>query len=331
MDTTSDLIGGEAEVSAPRTSMPVGARVRLGRGARRGSASLPLTEAHAPAASMRRDAIFRRLLLGADVVAIIGAFALTMQLSSYSMHLTWASVAGVPALLVGAKIFGLYDRDEALLRKTTLEEAPKLFNVATLCVLVTWLAGGLIVTGTLARSEALVLWLSLALLLLLARTGARALALRVSPAERCLFIGDGASAQAIRSRLVHHGGVKADMVAHIDLDRIAPWSSDTRSASRLAEVRELARSLDVHRAIVAPRSVDAGETLDLVRTLKAVGVRVTVLPRLLEVVGSSVEFDDLHGVTVMGIRRFDLTRSSAAVKRAFDLAGALLGLLAMDR
>jgi len=70
--------------------------------------------------------------------------------------------------------------------------------------------------------------------------------------------------------------------------------------------------------------------LNLVRTLKAVGVRVSVLPRLLEVVGSSVEFDDLHGVTVMGVRRFDLTRSSAAFKRAFDLLGAMLGLLAVS-
>ena len=70
--------------------------------------------------------------------------------------------------------------------------------------------------------------------------------------------------------------------------------------------------------------------LNLVRTLKAVGVRVSVLPRLLEVVGSSVEFDDLHGVTVMGVRRFDLTRSSAAFKRAFDLLGASLGLLVVS-
>jgi lipopolysaccharide/colanic/teichoic acid biosynthesis glycosyltransferase len=51
---------------------------------------------------------------------------------------------------------------------------------------------------------------------------------------------------------------------------------------------------------------------------------------MLEVVGSSVEFDDLHGVTLMGVRRFDLTRSSATVKRAFDLVGASLGLLAIS-
>ena len=85
----------------------------------------------------------------------------------------------------------------------------------------------------------------------------------------------------------------------------------------------------MHRAIVAPTSADGGEMLDLVRTLKAVGVRVSVLPRLLEVVGSSVEFDDLHGVTLMGVRRFEMSRSSAVVKRAFDLLGASLGLLAV--
>jgi exopolysaccharide biosynthesis polyprenyl glycosylphosphotransferase len=66
-----------------------------------------------------------------------------------------------------------------------------------------------------------------------------------------------------------------------------------------------------------------------VRTLKAVGVRVSILPRLLEVVGSTVAFDDLHGVTVMGVKRFELTRSSTAVKRIFDLVWTSVGLLAL--
>jgi lipopolysaccharide/colanic/teichoic acid biosynthesis glycosyltransferase len=35
-------------------------------------------------------------------------------------------------------------------------------------------------------------------------------------------------------------------------------------------------------------------------------------------------------VTLLGVRRFDLTRSSMAVKRMFDLCGALLGLLAVS-
>jgi exopolysaccharide biosynthesis polyprenyl glycosylphosphotransferase len=292
--------------------------------------SSPAAELRGAAASLLRDSIFRRMLLAADALAISGAFLLTMALSSRSLQLTWASAVGLPILLLGAKISGLYDRDDALLRKTTLEEAPRLFQLATLCALVAWMAGGLIVAGTLDRHEALFLWLVLALLLSLFRTVARMAALRIAPAERCLVIGDESAVATVSAKLCGHAGIKADVVAHLDLDKIAPWSSDVLSTSRLAEVRELAKQLDVHRAIVAPRSADAGEVLDLVRTLKAVGVRVSVLPRLLEVVGSSVEFDNLHGITLMGVRRFELTRSSASVKRAFDLLCASLGLLAVS-
>jgi hypothetical protein len=38
-----------------------------------------------------------------------------------------------PILLVGAKISGLYDRDDTLLRKTPLDEAPKLFQAFARC------------------------------------------------------------------------------------------------------------------------------------------------------------------------------------------------------
>jgi len=306
----------------------VGSRGWLG--GRLGGLGGGIAEVRGPAVCVRRDALFRRLLLLADVLAVVGAFVLTVELSRRSVQLTWAAVAEVPILLVCAKLTGLYDRDESLLRKTTLDEAPKLLQLATLCALVAWFTGGLLVQGQLDRHEALFLWLALGGLLILLRAGSRMLALRLAPAERCLFIGDEASAETIRSKLTGHGGVKAEVVAHLDLDKVGSWSTDSFSESRLAEIRDLAQTLDVHRAIIAPRSVDGGEMLNLVRTLKAVGVRVSVLPRLLEVVGSSVEFDDLHGVTVMGVRRFDLTRSSAAFKRAFDLLGALLGLLAVS-
>lgn len=291
-------------------------------------------EARGPAACLRRDSTFRRSLLAADAIAILGALVLTVVLSSrrVPLHLTWESLAGVPLLLLTAKLLGLYDRDETLLRKTTLDEAPRLFELATLCTLVAWLGGHLVVAGALDRREALFLWLVLGGLLVLSRTTARVIALRLTPAERCLFIGDERSARVVGAKLTGHGGINAQVIAHLDMDQVAPWSTDAFSAPRLAEIRDLAQTLDVHRVIIAPgwgADADAGETLNLVRTLKAIGVRVSVLPRMLEVVGSSVEFDDLHGVTLMGVRRFDLSRSSAAIKRGFDVVGASLGLLAI--
>jgi exopolysaccharide biosynthesis polyprenyl glycosylphosphotransferase len=320
---TGEPVGAPAQPS-------IATRGFMGLGVRRGAGASDIAEVRGPAASMRRDALFRRMLLAADVVALVGAFMLTIGLAHRALQLTWVAIAGVPILIVCAKLAGLYDRDETLLRKTTLEEAPKLLQLATIVTLVTWLTGGLLTQHTLDRHEALFLWLALALGLVLARAAARVLALRMAPAERCLVIADEMSTRTISAKLTGHSGIRAEVVAHLDLDKAGSWSTDSFSVVRVAEIRDLARTLDVHRAIIAPRSVDAGEMLNLVRTLKAVGVRVSVLPRLLEVVGSSVEFDDLHGMTVMGVRRFELTRSSAAVKRAFDMAFAALGLLAIS-
>ncbi len=322
--------GSPTEAGAPWGAPPLTApRGFLGLGARRRVLVPGISEARGPDASMRRDSLFRRSLAAADVLAVVGAFLLTLVLSPHTLQLTAATLAEIPILLIAAKMTGLYDRDETLLRKTTLDEAPRLFQLATLCTVIAWLAGGTIVHG-LGRHSALILWIVLVCLLIGFRSIARIIALAVAPTERCLFIGDEMSAATIRSKLDCRGGVNATVVAHLDLDKVAPWSSDSFSESRLAEIRDLAQTLDVHRAIIAPRSADAGEMLNLVRTLKAVGVRVSVLPRLLEVVGSSVEFDDLHGVTVMGVRRFDLTRSSARFKRAFDVIGASLGLFAVS-
>jgi lipopolysaccharide/colanic/teichoic acid biosynthesis glycosyltransferase len=53
------------------------------------------------------------------------------------------------------------------------------------------------------------------------------------------------------------------------------------------------------------------------------------MPRLFEVVGSSVEFDDLGGMTLLGLRRYQLTNSSAFLKRALDVFGALAGLIVL--
>jgi exopolysaccharide biosynthesis polyprenyl glycosylphosphotransferase len=323
--------GTGTEADLPWGSPAVRPRGFVGARVRRGSAG-EHAEVRGPSAAMHRDALFRRCLLLADVTAIVGAFALTLVVSSRAIHLTWGAILVIPVLVLVAKVTGLYDRDEMLLRKTTLDEAPRLFQLATLCALVMLLRGTLVVRGALDRHEVLLLWLTLAALLIICRAAARVVALRIAPPERCLFIGDESLAGTICSKLHDHGGVKADVVAHLDLDQATPWSTDKFSAPRLTEIRDLAESMDVHRAIVAPgwKGAEADEILNLVRTLKAVGVRVTVVPRLLEVVGSSVEFDDLHGVTLMGVRRFDLTRSSMAVKRAFDLLGASIGLLAVS-
>src|SRR5581483_206019 len=149
--------GSPAEASVPWGAQPLAppARGFLGLGRRR--VLIPgIAEVRGPAASLRRDSLFRRSLAFADLLALVGAFLITYELSARPLKLTWAALIEIPILLVAAKITGLYDRDETLMRKTTLDEAPKLFQLATLCTLVALLAGRLVVAGTLDRKEALI-------------------------------------------------------------------------------------------------------------------------------------------------------------------------------
>src|SRR5271166_3249581 len=103
--------GGTTEVSAVWDAAPVvgrrravGQRDAAGERASRGTRDAkPRGKLRGSRVGMRRDALFRRMLLAADVLAIVAAFELTVLFSSRSLQLTWVSLAGVPILLVGAK------------------------------------------------------------------------------------------------------------------------------------------------------------------------------------------------------------------------------------
>jgi lipopolysaccharide/colanic/teichoic acid biosynthesis glycosyltransferase len=73
--------------------------------------------------------------------------------------------------------------------------------------------------------------------------------------------------------------------------------------------------------------VAESHVVDLVRAAKAIGLRVTISPGMGAVLGSSLVMDDVWGMPLLGVPRFGLSRSSAFVKRAFDLIGAGLGLV----
>jgi exopolysaccharide biosynthesis polyprenyl glycosylphosphotransferase len=83
----------------------------------------------------------------------------------------------------------------------------------------------------------------------------------------------------------------------------------------------------VDRVLLIPTTADSETMLDAVSRTTAAGVKVSIVPRLFEVVGSAVEFDTIGGVTVLGVRRPGLSRSSRALKRAMDVVGSGVGLL----
>jgi exopolysaccharide biosynthesis polyprenyl glycosylphosphotransferase len=271
----------------------------------------------------RRDAIFRRSLAGADVFAAALAVALCAAVGNVGLQ-PLAPLA-LPLVVLVGKIQGIYDRDELLVNKTTIDQAPQLFQLSTLYSLLFFLVHGLFISGRMTTLQPLVLWMAMLVFMLLARGAARALARRAASIERCLFIGSEASCERLRTKFASIGG-RAVVVGRVPLGD----SPDDRLALAAAHhLHELVDELAIHRVVIEPSEPHPETTLDFVREAKATGARVSLLPRILEVVGSSIEVDDIHGLTLLGVRRFGLSRSSAILKRSFDAVGAGLMLIVL--
>jgi hypothetical protein len=93
-----------------------------------------------------RERIFRRALVIADMGAAALAAFVAID-SSVRVSLRPGYLLVMPLIVFVAKIQGLYDRDELVIRKSTLDELPRLVNLATLFALLVWLARHFVVIG----------------------------------------------------------------------------------------------------------------------------------------------------------------------------------------
>lgn len=285
----------------------------------------PITEGESDRQVRNREAVFRRGLALADVIAATVALLLCVNVFGHdAVH--WQALLALPLVLVAGKAHGLYDRDELVINKTTIDEAPELLHCATLYTLLIVVMQQLFIAGHLGADQILGLWGSLFIATLLARRLARYIACRVTTPERCLFVGSHEAYKRLQSKF-QADDRRAELVGRMSLEGLdGPQLADVGASAlhRLIDQRE------VHRVIVEPSEALPQTTLDFVREAKATGVRVSLLPRILEVVGSTIEVDDIDGITLLGVRRFGLSRSSKVIKRSFDATGALLGLIVLS-
>jgi exopolysaccharide biosynthesis polyprenyl glycosylphosphotransferase len=278
---------------------------------------------------LRRDAVFRRSLGLIDVVAAYLALLFAvLVVHGGAVQVRPTAVLVAPFVLLVIKAIGLYDRDQHLLRKTTIDEAPSIFQLSAFYALAVWLAEGLLFDGRLARSQVFALAVATFVLITMGRTLARAVALVVTTAERCVVFGSATDAARTADKLANSPGVKAAVVGRVAL-RVDEGEHSSSGSGTLGGAGALARVIaeyGVERVIIAPDSHDQEEILQAIRLIKALGVKVSVLPRLLEVVGSSSIFDDVGGITLLGVRQYRLSKSSEFLKRLMDLIVSAVGL-----
>jgi exopolysaccharide biosynthesis polyprenyl glycosylphosphotransferase len=310
-----------------RTAIAVrdAARAPVVRRSLRRAVEQPITEGASDREIRLREAVFRRGLAVADAVAAGVALLAGVNLFGHAT-LNPIALLALPLIVVAGKAHGLYDRDELVLNKTTMDQAPELFQCATLYALLVVVLQNWFIDGPLGTDQILGLWGTLFVATVLARRFMRYIGHRVTTPERCLFVGSRESFERLRSKFPE-GDRRAEIVARMSLEGLSRPQLADIGASKL---HRLIERHGVHRVIVEPSEALPQTTLDFVREAKATGVRVSLLPRILEVVGSTIEVDDVDGITLLGVRRVGLSRSSKIIKRSFDAVGAGLGLIVLS-
>ena len=275
------------------------------------------------AESDRRDRRLRLALALADALALAVALLATVVVASPD-PLTPFALLLLPAIVATAKILRLYDGDHQRIRKTTVEELPRLAQLGALLVLGVWLGDDLLIGGEAGKDQAGLLGVVFVCAAALGRRSARKLANRRLPDERCVFVGDLVSFARVRAVFDRHR-LPADLVARVPIEEAVAGGLGEGAAARA--LHEIIVRDQPHRLIIGAHTLTNATTFDLLEAARDAGIRVSLLPDMLEVVGSSVDFDDLYGVTLLGVRNAHLSQSSHALKRGFDIAGAIIVLI----
>jgi exopolysaccharide biosynthesis polyprenyl glycosylphosphotransferase len=284
---------------------------------------------------LTRAATLRRALVVADLVGLVLAFALVQAfVSAYEPHdlqISATFLAALPAWLLLAHVCGLYNHDEAGVARSAADDFTGIVLLATLA---TWL--GLLTVNAVGLANpklqvATSFWLGSIALVTIARALGRSVTQRVlAPTERTVIVGTGQVARRVAAKLAARPEYGLQVVGFLDDDPLELPESAPPYLGELSRLELLVHAHHVERVIVAFSKHTAEAEVELLRRCAEVGLRVDIVPRLFEVIGSRSVFHDVGGVPLVSMKPPRLSKPARLVKRTMDvvIAGAALVVLA---
>ena len=179
----------EAQAQARRRRF-VGLAVPRPRALRRAQV---ITEGSSTHDVVVREGLYRRALGTSDALMAGLVLWLVVGVRAGGGLDLWTFIA-MPLMVIVNKIAGLYERDEIVLKKTTLDEAPALIQITGLFSLLVWLGHTDFFGAAPTPNQVLLLWVGTFGALSCWAGQSRERSWRVSRGpERCFLIGDQAA------------------------------------------------------------------------------------------------------------------------------------------
>jgi exopolysaccharide biosynthesis polyprenyl glycosylphosphotransferase len=279
----------------------------------------------APARTSSRDALTQPALRLADILGLVLASA-AAALIAPAATLPSLGLYVVAAMTI-TQLYGLYARDAVVMRAGMLDELPRLAQALTFAAALTILVGPQLVGVEL--DVVTLAWAISSVAVPASRKTARAIVRNRTADERVLILGSGAIADLIATKIAKHPEIGLRVVGCLDADgdhEPMLAASGLPHLGGLADVERVVEEHAVHSVVIAFSAVPHEDLLDAIRRCKRLRLKISVVPRLFEVIGSRVELHDIEGLTLLGLRGPVRSRGAIAAKRGMDISGAAVAL-----
>jgi exopolysaccharide biosynthesis polyprenyl glycosylphosphotransferase len=315
------------------SSRPDGVTVALASAPAR---SAPREQPLAPLKSGRTG-----LLAVTDAVALFVAGAFTFALANQIAGPALVSPQWATALLAGGAlvgwivlftVYGLYERQTSTIVASTFDEATTLINALMAGSLVQLLVGQalerFVGIKVYSPSEAVLFLVSAVILVLGTRWVVRNQLLpgMVRP-RRTLIVGAGPTGRLLESKIAAHPDYGLNVVGFLDEAGPAGGADILGLTEDLTQIVE---DHDIDWVVLAGAEGAHEKTLELVRRVSRPDVHLSIVPTYFELFASNATIEDLQGIPVVSLPAMRLSRSHRLLKRTFDLAASLVGLLVLS-
>ncbi len=238
---------------------------------------------------------------------LLAAAAASLVVTSWGADAFWALIL-LPGWVVIAKLIGLYDRDHVAIRHLTVDELPALAAWAAAGVGLLALVLPQTPAGEVQPSSALAAWIVAVGSVLVLRGAARWAWRRLTPPEVTAVLGDGDLAEMIRRKLELFPDMHLSLVDEHDIEAFDALAGG------------------VDRVIFASDLMEPGEVGGLVALCRERQVKLSVISPLHGRAGP-VRLSRVADLPVLEYETWDPSRSTAMIKRGFDIVVSSVGLL----
>jgi exopolysaccharide biosynthesis polyprenyl glycosylphosphotransferase len=239
-------------------------------------------------------------------------------------------LATLPAWVLFAKLFRLYDRDDERADHSTVDDLVGVFLLVTVGAWFVFVGALLTRMADPNLTKLAAFWALAIVLVTGCRAAARALTRRTSLyTQNTVVVGAGVVGQLVARKLLQHREYGINLVGFVDAEP-RPLREDLQGVPLLGpptSLSDVVSSHEIDRVVVAFSGDSHEDTVQVLRTLRGLDVQIDIVPRLFESIGPHVRIHSAEGIPLVALPPAKLLPFSPAIKRAVDIVGSCLALL----